>query len=273
MIPRFSNPHLLPENAKRVSRAEIAIDDGLGHSLSQEVDLEVVEHLNHLLKRALPEPTQEAEPKRKKRCKVKINEVSDPIPDKPTLFRLVSRTLPPIQLSLEPPPPPPPITVEPDCEDNEIQAQLRKQQAESASVDFQWLMLESQQPKALRYRSKLKKCCVKAHLPEHPPPMAIIQSVQQPRKSRPPVPVEHYPYVIGAAPPPTTTEPARSMDCPVVEIKPELVRNKRRRSKVVKKERLPPRFWAPNPHWRGKCCGYAYGYPSHFATYENRFVD
>ena len=84
MIPRFSNPHLLPENAKRVSRAEIAIDDEQGHFLSQEVDLEVIEHLNHLLKRALPEPTQQAESKRKKRRKVEINEVADPIPDEPT---------------------------------------------------------------------------------------------------------------------------------------------------------------------------------------------
>ena len=84
MIPRFSNPHLLPENAKRVSRAEIAIDDEQGHFLSQEVDLEVIEHLNHLLKRALPEPTQEAESKRKKRRKVEIDGVSDPRPDKPT---------------------------------------------------------------------------------------------------------------------------------------------------------------------------------------------
>lgn len=84
MIPRFSNPHLLPENAERVSRAEIAIDDEQGHFLSQEVDLEMIEHLNHLLKRALPEPTQEAESKRKKRRKVEINEVADSRPDKPT---------------------------------------------------------------------------------------------------------------------------------------------------------------------------------------------
>ena len=92
MIPRFSNPHLLPENAKRVSRAEIAIDDEQGHFSSQQVDLEAIEYLNHLLKHALPEPTQEAESKRKKRRKVEIDGVSDPRPDKPTcaLFHIVN---------------------------------------------------------------------------------------------------------------------------------------------------------------------------------------
>jgi hypothetical protein len=103
--------------------------------------------------------------------------------------------------------------------------------------------------------------------------MVIVRTLQEPRKTRPPVPastLSHYPYVTDMGT--IRMEPAarKSMDCPTLDaeivtsdpLPTQRPRPRRRRSLAPAKERPSPQFWRPDPKWRGKCMGYAYGYPS-----------
>ncbi|KIM39727.1 hypothetical protein M413DRAFT_446634 [Hebeloma cylindrosporum] len=274
MLPRFSNPHFLPLQTQIVSREEIYSDANGGAPHAPAYDTETLEHLNHLLETSLPQYVglfPDSNGKNKKRRKVMVENANLASSEEPVLFRLISSSLPPLPVSLLPPPPPPSITREPDAEDNEHQAHIRKQRAEATAVDGATIM---EAARLLTPSRSPRNRCISLRISDNieDSRIVIVRTLQQPRKTRPPVSsskLSHFPYVPDAAT--IRMEPAakKSMDCPIIDA--EVVtddplsiprrRSRRPRGLAPAKERPLPQFWRPDPKWRGKCLGYAYGYP------------
>lgn len=116
-------------------------------------------------------------------------------------------------------------------------------------------------------------------VPVTEPCMMIIRTLQNPRKTRPPVPppqLTHYPYVSDKSKIPPHSSSSEIPECPTIdadlvpsEVSVRNNRRRRRRGIVVEQERPPPQFWRPNPILKGKCRGYAYGYPSNLSLVES----
>jgi len=127
---------------------------------------------------------------------------------------------------------------------------------------------------------------VRGVVPTPDPMLMVVEMLQMPRKSRPPVPsadLVYFPYSSD----PSAVHPIRSKTkaslCPVVPVAaqpthtpsdPDLNRltvhqtRRRRKPKAKAKPRPPAQFWRPEPSWTGPCRGYAYGYPSCLAVGE-----
>ncbi|KAF8626411.1 hypothetical protein AX17_006578 [Amanita inopinata Kibby_2008] len=196
-IPRFVNPHSLLQSVEPISRADISS----GGYTSSEIDKDdsiLIDGLNELVKRSLPWTSIEP--------KTDIRELNvDRVPDSTNvvLFRLVSNKLPPISLSLDPKPPPPVISQEPEYEDNEEQATVRRRHAEAAAVDYSWLMQESKKKLNVSRRDWKNVINVTPIAPHFniALPMILLSRQKKARKTRPPVPRKdlcHFPYMSDA---------------------------------------------------------------------------
>ncbi|KAF9036147.1 hypothetical protein BJ165DRAFT_1533011 [Panaeolus papilionaceus] len=266
MIPRlarFANPHLVPQKEVKITRKEIYREDGDDDELNVSPDAEELEALKNLVECGLLVP--DITLKTKKRRKLDDGKAED----ETHLFRLVSSRRSPQPISLLPPPPPEPITREPDAEDSEEQAELRRVHAQSAAVTLQDIQFSASIEKSRPFAKQSISATASVSIST---PLAVLCTAQQPRKTRPPVPAESlqkYPYT-GQPSSPSKDKPLKlPQDCPLVDVVPiEMsTRKPRRRNRSAKnKERPPPQFWRPDPSWGGKSLGYAYGYPSGLAV-------
>ncbi|KDR76369.1 hypothetical protein GALMADRAFT_268010 [Galerina marginata CBS 339.88] len=283
MIPRFSNPHFLPRLTKTVTRAEIYADDDEDAKNDLIPDPDLFRQLNELLAETIrpvqPHDVEDPHSRSTKRRRIEVDDQASSSHEDTVLFRLVSSTLPPLPVSILPPPPPPPITREPDAEDNEQQTLLRRQRAEVASVDATDLLREStgilQSPGT---SSKPRNVFAKL---EHPlPNMMIVRTLQNFRKTRPPVTpsaLAQFPYISDISTMRLDSVKSRAMDCPVIDAvddvtdpSPTQKRRRRKRRSILQRSDQPlPQFWRPNPSLAGKCRGYAYGYPSSLEPRQN----
>ncbi|KAF8841250.1 hypothetical protein BDN67DRAFT_967448 [Paxillus ammoniavirescens] len=231
MIPKFTNPHSLSLGFEITTRAEHVEQTGIAASVAHDEN-------THSLKRAL----------------------DDLLRDRwidGRVFRLVSSMKHPQCISLEPKPPPPPRTKEPDCEDNAAQAEERMKRARSVAVEFdrQWNIYS---PHGAR-----KVTIVEAKVPlvNTPPlPTLLVTEESRPMKQR----LAYLRQFKGQDPQlgsPSPHEPRTSRA--ILPVQSVLNRNETTRAKHRKraKERPPPAYWRPPPALRGKCMGYALGYP------------
>lgn len=115
-----------------------------------------------------------------------------------------------------------------------------------------------------------------ASLPNPVPLMMVISRAQEPRATHPPVPPSHllrFPYVRDGLVPldERKRKHLESVDGDFSHsaMAPGGGGRKRKRGKFLGKKRPPPMFWRPNPTWGGKSLGYAMGYPSSWAAYED----
>lgn len=123
IIPRYSNPHFLPDATQRVSRKDLYAEDGDDRDGESQETVEAIERLNEVIRQSLdaPDVLEEDTRKRKRR---KIDQQSHvsidtqepirkwwapsalPILILGAVFRLVSSSSP-IPLLIQPKPPPP----------------------------------------------------------------------------------------------------------------------------------------------------------------------
>ncbi|PFH52901.1 hypothetical protein AMATHDRAFT_1641 [Amanita thiersii Skay4041] len=251
MIPHTVNPYRLPQSFKFVSRADLDVDQSLSTSpMYNSNDVNVISKLNKVLEKALPVATPERETnsiedtQNLDKSKTINNVVK--AANHVVVFRLVSSK--PMPLSLVPKPVPP--LTEPDCEDTEAAAALRKQRAEAVAVDYSRLLHESKKSSnAPRYPIHnvplLKANCAIHDLP----PFLILSNPRPAQKLRSTV----FP-----------TWPIKHSILEVKDVTPIGVNrrhsHRRRRKNKSNLRRTPPTFWRPDTTWRGKCLGYAMGY-------------
>ncbi|KJA22948.1 hypothetical protein HYPSUDRAFT_138388 [Hypholoma sublateritium FD-334 SS-4] len=284
-LARFANPHLLPQAFERATRAEIYAEDARSDGPSGvRGDSAEIEALNRLIEASLPAVA--ADVQHTARVSPGPSTESAPMdlgpehpeeqPEELFLFRLIS-SAPPIALSLLPPPPPPSKTREPDAEDTEERALQRKQFAQAASIDGAQVLSESATLRAALHTRNKPITTLTASLGDGEPSMLIMRTLQPPRKTRPPVPSSHalhYPYVPDASTLPAQPSTSKIPGCLTVDAHPaQSPKDPKRRSRrrrgvegMVQKLRPPPQFWRPSPDMKGKCRGYAYGYPSSLPT-------
>ncbi|KAF9485242.1 hypothetical protein BDN70DRAFT_989038 [Pholiota conissans] len=279
LLPRFANPHFLPQLTETLSRAELYAQDTNELGSGSNADNKAIAELNRIIEQSLPEIRYDAlatnssaagKKPHNSDSNIMVSEQEDVV-----LFRLVSSQSP-HPLSLLPPPPPPSITREPDAEDSEEQALRRKQRAEVASVDGADILRESLKLKASSSKETIH---MQVTMTDTEPCMMILRTQQSPRKTRPPVPhsqLSHFPYVSDASKMPTQSPDSKIPECLTLdaEIIPSIVssharRKRRRRGHTVEKERPRPQFWRPSPNLKGKCRGHAYGYPSNLSLAES----
>jgi hypothetical protein len=103
---------------------------------------------------------------------------------------------------------------------------------------------------------------VKQGLPCPSPALIVISTSRPPRRIR--LPLSHK-----ANRPTEKEDETKAKCCPVVDAEPEPQRKTRSRGRRKPVERPPPTFWRPSPGLKGKCQGYAYGYPSSFSAMED----
>ncbi|EGN98963.1 hypothetical protein SERLA73DRAFT_24382, partial [Serpula lacrymans var. lacrymans S7.3] len=256
MIPKFINPHFRTEQSAIVSRNEIHADEDIRGPETCNHDPLLIRRLEKLVQ----DNIESTAPPRKRR---KIEKLGEQDAEDTTTFCLVSRT--PKTISLQPKPPPLLIIQEPSCEDSESEADQRMKRAQSVAVDFAWVIKESQIPPAKLVRAKTNPCLSK------PPPAIMVTEESKPVRIPGFVARRFAPHILDTSPADVPEEKAR---CPVIHIQsdahasslkaPDSHRRKKRRAL---KERPPPTFWRPDPSWRGKCQGYAIGYPGHWSGY------
>jgi len=174
----------------------------------------------------------------------------------PAPFRLVSTANAPKVISLEPKPLPVRAIWEPPCEDNNQEAELRRQQAQSAAVDVPCLLMSSQayimRPqkagKIIRASAVLSSPCPPFFLAEMPCSKSAPLRTSQDHVSRP------SPHEVKS----------KGDALLVVSLKlqgggqPVARPKRKRRRRTI--ERPPATFWRPLRRWGGKSSGYAMGY-------------
>ncbi|KAF9523573.1 hypothetical protein CPB83DRAFT_910600 [Crepidotus variabilis] len=277
MHPRFVNPHLQPHSYTVTSRAEIYEETEVPSVSNDSDDIErlqtLIKETNPSLKHALRDGVKL---RTAKRNKVDVEATGDEN-EGLVSFRLVSSQVTPSVLSLQLPPPPPPVTREPYVEDTEEEATLRRRRAEAAAVDASAIWDVQQTSKKQPHRASTV-----TPLPNQP--LLTLQSLQRPRKTRPPVPPDQlaqYPYAPLSK---NLNQPTTfiSKVCDTVDIMlsgsessttsaKQRRRQKLKEAKKRSKIRPPPEFWRPDAAWQGPCQGYAYGYPSSFSVGYERW--
>ncbi|KAF9565183.1 hypothetical protein CPC08DRAFT_815488 [Agrocybe pediades] len=270
MIPRFSNPHFLPQTTEPATRAQLYTAADPEHEDPEDSnDAGQIALLTQILSENLPSLDYGCSSRRRKKDDlVERSEEQHDQEERQVLIRLLSSTQPPHLVSLHPPPPPPSITREPDVEDSEEQALRRRQRAEASAVDVESILAKAS---SLATQSDHTALHFTSQGFQPSSPLMIVQTVQDVRKTRPPVPSSmllHHPYASCMSSVPPEPPKSRRMDCPVIDVSKVVSQTTRQRRKrkngnaPAKIERPLPSFWKPNPALQGKCLGYAYGYPS-----------
>ncbi|KII84417.1 hypothetical protein PLICRDRAFT_46324 [Plicaturopsis crispa FD-325 SS-3] len=269
MIPRYSNPHLLNIPTKIVSRADLAHSNDDDQAQDDESSEVLGKRLRELIESELGETDmQQTTPRRGKRQKVQTD--TDNIWDAQLMpFRLVSTSLAPQAVSLDPKPLPETKFREPDCEDNDAEAERRANRAKAVAVDFSWITSASKNSHSPHPHARNRLTCIKATLPDPPPVIFMAERRQSPRSTRPPVSV--------SALIPSDDAAGQNTRLPIISINdvPNTERRKRTRHRrqhkqpngmLYKDKQTPqPVFWTPNVSDGGKSHGYAMGYPSWLA--------
>ncbi|KIJ66733.1 hypothetical protein HYDPIDRAFT_26159 [Hydnomerulius pinastri MD-312] len=270
MIPKFANPHSLSLGTEITTREEHIQQTQIASTCAQDEETNSLERtLDDLLRDTWSDALAQVSspPKRKKRRKANENHQDE---EEKLMFRLVSSMKQPQYISLEPEAPPPPITREPECEDTITEAEERMKRAQSVAVelDCQWNIPDS----ILRSNQKSlvvepKVLLAGTPVPE-PLPAFLVVEQGRPVKSmigylrRIKVEDFHLDSPADASP----HEPRAT--CPVLPVQSNTDRTKspRRKHRKNAKERPPPAYWRPPPGARGKCMGYALGYPGSWAS-------
>jgi len=277
MIPRFSNPYNLQTSTKLASRVDLIDPDWEGDAKVDPTHKDVSllrKRLRKLVRDDLGDfafLSAEDQPRRKRR---KMEQSSTDVGQEALIpFRLVSNSLALHKISLLPKPPPPVRSIEPEYEDNEVQAEQRFERAKSIAVDSDWVLQESDKsyPLPPNHQKKMLHAVTTSQLSNQPLALLIVASPRSFRNTRPAVPAP--PSVASLSGSQTL---ATRSDCPKIPIeiscdsttRPHRVRSRRQRRKPVSKERPQPTFWRPDPAVRGKSLGYAWGYPGNWAAHN-----
>ncbi|KAG1747050.1 uncharacterized protein EDB91DRAFT_1115975 [Suillus paluster] len=259
MIPKFANPHLWGNLG---SDADDLMDAG-GSS-----DVEVTTSKRKLheapctqsLARVCQPPSGDAPRKKKRRDG---NETPLDVQDSLTSFRLLSSAGPPRIISIAPKPPPRPKTRPPDCEDNAIQADERMRRAQSVAVDFAWLDLQSQKNFKPSVQDNQKAVHMRGNLPDPHPAVMVTECLRHRTARRQAL----RPSILSALDSPHSLR-ATCICLPTVLSQDSRPHHKTR-AKAIKKrsyERPSPAYWRPASNQRGKCVGYALGYPGSWSV-------
>jgi hypothetical protein len=116
-------------------------------------------------------------------------------------------------------------------------------------------------------RRKILNVTALSRLAEQLPPLLIAECPQFPLNTRPPVPVDSH-FLSSTSPVSRANHPIIPIEVSGDSASPRRVRSRRRRGKLVIKERPQPTFWRPDPAVGGKSLGYALGYPGSWAPYK-----
>jgi len=296
MRPHFTNPYLLPQQYEIISRACLYPEDGtLGKVENYESKLKM---LHQLIRHTMPgssdspvllsEEACNSTSEEKFRMHIHFMLINICCNFFYSVFRLISSSMKPTPISLHPPPPPPSVYVviaqtitiylfryrtrEPDAEDTHGQAVTRRQCSEAVAIDGSTILRESR----IKEWRRLDKCIAISHaeIPTPAPPLLLITTKQQPRKTRPPVlatDLAYFPYNSAAINP--RTQPNVKI-CPTLgadDTTKSSRRQRRKRLNVSKSDRPLPKFWRPDATWSGPCKGYAYGYPCTGMTQKSKY--
>ncbi|KIO14950.1 hypothetical protein M404DRAFT_5962 [Pisolithus tinctorius Marx 270] len=266
IIPKSYNPHLFTRHYELTSRAEHTKHSSvLAEPVQDEETDSLKRKLDQLLHATWDDVAGDTHScKTEKRRKMEMDKSdgqgelcrhpSSTIPTRSdefhtTVFRLLSSTNGPQLISLKPKPPPPTHTQEPEWEDNTSKAEERRQRAESIAVEYddQWLRVSGDQ------------------FPVPLPSIGVIEKSRMSTRSRPRP--DHRKAVSSHVPASSPHE----LKTTCVSILPAqtiptrgtaMVRSsRRRRRRKVVHERTAPAYWKPPASLRGKCMGYALGYP------------
>ncbi|KAG9315077.1 hypothetical protein JVU11DRAFT_4189 [Chiua virens] len=304
MLPKFANPHLLPQDVEATTRAEIAQQRGLtcvahdtdveGHTLKRDLD--------NLLRNTWADALADVYCPSRNRKHRKIAERPGVMDDLPLVeFRLLSSMKQPQQLSLDPKPPPPstyvPPTSEcsgifyyaissraPDCEDSEMQAETRRKRAFSVAVDFENLRVAVVSTRPVVPNVVLLAITVVSVVSETSPfPQTPIveakMSLTDTPSARllPPLLITEEFRVdktdlrvsrqlrVDTSPTASPHELQPSRFVLPVASVADIKRMPGKKRRKSVKERPPPAYWRPSSDMRGKCMGYGLGYPCNWA--------
>ncbi|OAX37616.1 hypothetical protein K503DRAFT_771316 [Rhizopogon vinicolor AM-OR11-026] len=268
MIPKFANPHSRSQDFELVSRAQLRFDtnelaDAEGVS---DVELVTSKHkLHELLLSHFGESLSSASdhaPRKKKRRKENGTTPSD-AEDCMILFRLLSSTGGPRIISTVPKPPPPPKTRSPDYEDNPMRADERMIRAQSVAVDSAWVEAQSQRRFEPRIQDDQKLVRVRGSLPD-PHPAVMVTECHRHQTARTQTPTSSSP---GASNSPKSLR-ATCTILPIDHLGGSQLHHEARAKAKRKRsyERPPPAYWRPDSNQRGKCMGYALGYPGSWSV-------
>ncbi|KAF9007624.1 hypothetical protein BDQ17DRAFT_1324180 [Cyathus striatus] len=216
-IPHFCNPHFQRQAAKPVSRKELCANeqDSEYKNNSHDVDC-TVEALNDAIKRSLA--WDEDDRLQRKRRRVKESAGLDA--NNEDFY---------IHLHL--------LQFEPVYEDNKVQAKLRRKQAKATAVDVPWIFCESQKPVTTWPSGHNNELFASGNFSSSAPALLLLESLQLPRCSRPPVPatdLKCYPYIKTIKL--RTMEMTRLPACPTMEIKFGTASEKRKRKRRGKRQ-------------------------------------
>lgn len=268
MIPKFANPHLQGQDFELVSRAQLRsdVDPFVDADVTSDIEVAISKRKLHELLcsefgQCLSTASSHA-PRKKKRFNGSET-MSPDVQDGLIPFRLLSSTTPPRIISTIPKPPPKPKTRSPDCEDNPIQADERMRRAQSVAVDFGQLDAPSQNHLKPFVQDDQKVIRMRGNLPVPHPVVMVSESRRHRTAGRkglePPVP--------GAIDSPHSLR-ATCIVFPTA-FPEDLSSPHKIGVKAVKKkpyEHPLPAYWRPDSNQRGKCMGYALGYPGSWSV-------
>ncbi|KAI9460363.1 hypothetical protein F5148DRAFT_1216856, partial [Russula earlei] len=254
-IPRFTNPHSIhDQHIVTTSRANV-----FPQRPRFVVDDDKLAVLDELLKQTTGslEASHVRMRKRKRHTNAMEGQSTSHTAYEPAPFRLLSVEHPPKVISLEPKPLPTRIPWEPPCEDNDLEADLRRQQALSAAVDIPSLFRSAE-----AYISLPQKADKVIHAYSDVPLSSVVLFVAEmpPNNTRRPFGVSHD---RATRPSPHEVKP-KGDALPVITLEMQgseqlaACRKRKRRRRTI--ERRPATFWRPLRCWGGKSSGYALGY-------------
>ncbi|KAI6024881.1 hypothetical protein BKA83DRAFT_4253630 [Pisolithus microcarpus] len=278
IVPKSYNPHLFTRCCEHTSRAEHTKYSNVFTETVQDEETDFLKRkLDQLLHETWHDVTGGTHPRQCRKTEVdKLDKRGEPckrasstIPtcsdeSHTTVFRLLSSTNGPRPISLQPRPLPPIQTREPEWEDSANDAMERKRRAESVAIEYddQWRVWGPTRDKS---RTVEKLQVPGGAFPVPPPSVAVIEKGRTSTRSRPrsghreavssvvQVPCPHEVKVTGVPILPAQTTPVSGTST---------ARNsRRRRRRKVAHERPAPAYWKPPVSLRGKCMGYALGYP------------
>ncbi|KAF9078003.1 hypothetical protein BDP27DRAFT_1310565 [Rhodocollybia butyracea] len=216
MQPRFVNPHLVSLPTEKTCRRDL--EDNNGSSSDDEDErLLLLNNLHKRLRDSLDFVVEADTHTTRKRRKVEVERAEV----KPISFKLLSKTE--RLISLEAPPPKPPQCYrEPTYEDTSEDALKRREKCKAVAVDFDWVIQESLKPQLPfpSWNSRVMQATADSENGQSPQPLIVFQTLQQLRKTRPPVPddlLSYYPYTAGGPLHPDSQK-SRSKRIPVVDV-------------------------------------------------------
>ncbi|TDL19898.1 hypothetical protein BD410DRAFT_392843 [Rickenella mellea] len=228
MLPLFHNPHLIGQQCQATTRSEVF--GGL-HEATELLDndslgdvLEDVVRLETILKSSLDVNVEGQEQRPKKKRKITSESSNPPTSTGAHEFVLVSTQVSPRLIQVNPRPMKSVKPIELSYEDDETEATTRKHRAQTVSVDYSWLIHESQ----MVYPTFKKRPCLNLESGISNPIPILVTERLVPSSSQFPK---------------STNELGRVHCCPVVAAAtPQHDQRKRRRRKRANRPIiLPPR--------------------------------